>query len=713
MTPLRILRYVAFALGGIAALLIAAAVFIVATFDAVRVKAEIIEIVEEKKQRTLEIEGEIEISFWPSLGIKLGKASLSEHASGQEFATLEAAQLSLAVLPLLEKRVVIDKLVLDGVKATLVRHKDGTFNIDDLLANQTQDSETLRFDIAGVKVTDSRVDFYDEKLGRRFSARGFDLATGRLGNAAEGKLAFDGKLEVDQPAAAFDIAMSGDYRYDADQARYAVFDVDSSLNGTVADVEALALRLSAGALQLKHPVGEIEIERLDLTAGGKRGEEDFEVEIDAPMLVLKSDRAIGQTATLGLKLGAARHRLDARIALAGLEGSTKALKIGNVKIRLDATHTRTRIRGGLNTSLAADLGARTLDLARFSGAFNVANPDLPMKSVDLPVNGRLHVNVAQQAASGDVSAKFDDTHIRAQWSAPKFAPLAVGFDVEVDRINIDRYFPPRPQEPEQPDQPIDLSVLEGLNADGTLKIGALQLSNVKAQNIRLEIRAKDGRLEVDPMAASLYDGTLAGKLAIDAEKNRMALSQRLSGVSVSALLKDLADRDFIAGQGEVVFDLVGAWTTAGALKRSLAGTARVALEDGAINGIDLIESARASKTHAALDKPAAPRTRGASKTDFSKLSASFRIAKGVARTDDFVATSPLLRLGGKGSIDFAEGSMDYTATANVVGGATGQAGTDRANPRRITVPVRISGQLDEPIYEVAEAARPSATAKAR
>ena len=39
------------------------------------------------------------------------------------------------------------------------------------------------------------------------------------------------------------------------------------------------------------------------------------------------------------------------------------------------------------------------------------------------------------------------------------------------------------------------------------------------------------------------------------------------------------------------------------------------------------------------------------KTDFSELSASFRIADGVARSNDLDMKSPFLRLGGDGAID--------------------------------------------------------------
>ena len=43
---------------------------------------------------------------------------------------------------------------------------------------------------------------------------------------------------------------------------------------------------------------------------------------------------------------------------------------------------------------------------------------------------------------------------------------------------------------------------------GTLKIGALQLANVKAANIHLEVRGEGGKLDVAPLSANLYQGAL-------------------------------------------------------------------------------------------------------------------------------------------------------------------------------------------------------------
>ena len=131
---MKAVKIVAFVLGGLAVLLAAVAAFILATFDANKWKGEIAQLVQEKKSRSLKIEGDLSLSLFPSIAVQLGKATLSEHKGEQVFASVDNARISLQLMPLLSKQVVVDTVALDGVKARLVRFKDGRLNIDDLLS---------------------------------------------------------------------------------------------------------------------------------------------------------------------------------------------------------------------------------------------------------------------------------------------------------------------------------------------------------------------------------------------------------------------------------------------------------------------------------------------------------------------------------------------------------------------------------------------------
>jgi len=193
------------------------------------------------------------------------------------------------------------------------------------------------------------------------------------------------------------------------------------------------------------------------------------------------------------------------------------------------------------------------------------------------------------------------------------------------------------------DVPVDLSALEGLRADGKLSVGGMQLMGLKLSELKAELRAANGRADIAPHSAKLYEGTLQGAMTLAARGNRVALKETLSGVAIGPLVKDLMGRDAVEGRGNVSVDLAAAGPTVNALKKSLAGTARIELKDGALKGINLAEALR--KTRAAFGSKSAQQqpTDTAQRTDFSAMSASFVVQDGVARNDDLDVRAPLVR----------------------------------------------------------------------
>ncbi|MBE7461113.1 MAG: AsmA family protein [Zoogloeaceae bacterium] len=721
---MKAVKIVAFVLGGLVVLLGAVAAFIVATFDANKWKGEISQLVQEKKSRSLKIEGDLSLSLFPSVGVQLGKATLSEHKSEQVFASVDSARVSVRLMPLLSKQVVVDTVELGGMKARLVRFKDGRMNIDDLLSKDEKEPPA-RFDIAGVKFANGELAWRDEKAGQEVTLSGLDLTTGRLANAASDKFELSAKLAGNKPRLAAQLAAKGEYRYDLDKKSYGGTKLDLRLNGDVADLKALELALNAAALQLAG-ANEVAVDQLLLTAKGKEGGDAFELRLEAPKLALAADKASGAAVNAALKLTGAQRAIDAKIALSGVEGKSQSLQAGKLTLELDARQGETTVRGNLASALAANLEKQTVELPAFSGELNVANPQMPMKSVKLPLTGGLRADIDGQTAAVHANTQFDESKIAAKVNVSRFSPLALGFDLDIDKLNVDKYLPPNPaaaggKEADKPaaEKPFDFSALKGLNASGTVKIGQLQVSNVKASNVRLEVKAAGGKLDVAPMTANLYDGSLAGALSVNANNNHVAVKQNLANVNINPLMKDALDKDVLEGRGNVALDVTTAGTTVTAMKKGLNGAASLNLKDGAIKGINLAKTFRETKAVFTTRKDAMQQAKQTEKTDFSELSATFRIANGVARNDDLSMKSPFIRLGGAGDINIGEDRMDYVAKASVVNTSGGQGGKELEHLKGLTVPVRVSGPFDKLAYNiefgglVAEAAKAKAEEKVK
>ena len=709
---MKALKIAAFVLGGIAALLAALAAFLLATFDANKWKGEIAQLVQEKKGRSLKIEGDLSLSLFPSVGLQLGKATLSEHQSEQTFASVDSARVSVRLLPLLSKQAVVDTVELGGVKARLVRFKDGRLNIDDLLAKDDKEPPA-RFDIAGVRLAGGELSWRDEKAGQELTLSGLDLTTGRLANAATDKFDLSAKLAGSKPRLAAALKAGGEYRYDLDKKSFGGARLDVRLAGDVGDLKALELALTAAALQLAGG-NELAVEQLLLTAKGKEGGDAFEARLEAPKLSLAADKASGAAINAAIRLSGAQRAVDAKIALSGFEGKSQSLQAGKLALDLDARQGETTVKGKLASALSANLEKQTVELPAFSGELDVANPQMPMKSLRLPLAGGLRADIDGQTAAVHASTQFDESKISAKVNVSRFAPLVLHFDLDLDRLNVDKYLPPKAAAGEKtPEQPLDFSALKGLNARGTVKIGQLQVSNVKASNVRLEVKAANGKLEVAPLTANLYDGSLAGALSINANNNQVALKQNLANVNINPLMKDALDKDVLEGRGNVALDVATTGTTVTAMKKGLGGAASLNLKDGAIKGINLAKTFRETKAVFTTRKDAVQQAKQTEKTDFSELSATFRIAKGVARNDDLSMKSPFIRLGGAGDIDIGEDRMDYLARASVVNTTGGQGGKELDHLKGLTVPVRVSGPFDKLAYNIEFGGLVAEAAKAR
>ena len=97
----KLIKYALYGVGGIILLMLLVAVYFAMTFNPNDYKDDIIKLVKDKKERTLDIEGDITLSYWPKIGADLGKLSLSEHKSETIFASVKNVKVALEVLPLL------------------------------------------------------------------------------------------------------------------------------------------------------------------------------------------------------------------------------------------------------------------------------------------------------------------------------------------------------------------------------------------------------------------------------------------------------------------------------------------------------------------------------------------------------------------------------------------------------------------------------------
>ena len=219
----KIIKFCLLTGGGLGVLLAGGVAYVAATFNPNEYKPQIIQAVKDNKQRTLKLDGDIKLSFFPSIGADLGKVSLSEYNSDKVFAAIDGMHVSLALFPLLSKQVVVNHVEVNGLKATLIKLKNGKTNIDDLLGKDESKPESssastpLKFDIASVRIENTELDYRDENTGSQYSLKGINLNTGRIAKGVPVKVDLGALMQASLPKLDLSAQLKSSLTFDLDK----------------------------------------------------------------------------------------------------------------------------------------------------------------------------------------------------------------------------------------------------------------------------------------------------------------------------------------------------------------------------------------------------------------------------------------------------------------------------------------------------------------
>jgi len=255
--------------------------YLALTVDLDQVKQRISAEVKKQTGRELVIAGDLELSFFPWVGIEIGQTRLGNPAGFQgDFVSFEQAHASIRLIPLFSKQVEMSRLLLDGFTLNLVQRKDGFNNWDDLAAGgeghekkqtekQSEPSGTTAaagaFMLDGIEIRNAGIVYDDRKAGTRVELTRFNLTTERIDlkrdipfqisfalNLTEpnikGDYTLDGVafIDPDGPCRIRDIVFSADLQL----ANQPIEQVEASLNGNL-NLDQEHKRLTFDPLQLQ------------------------------------------------------------------------------------------------------------------------------------------------------------------------------------------------------------------------------------------------------------------------------------------------------------------------------------------------------------------------------------------------------------------------------------------------------------------------------
>ncbi len=711
----RAIKWTLIGIGSIVAVVLLLVAYIAATFDPNDYKDYLVQTVKEKTGRTLTLKGDIGLTFFPSLGMKLGETALSERGSPREFARVGSAVVSVKLMPLLSKRVIVDALEVKGLRATVLREKTGRFNFDDLTATDPKKpqptSTPLQIDIDHVAISDGDVTYNDQASGAQYRISKLDLKAGRIAPGVTTPVEMSALIASSLHNAQLDTRLKSKVTFDLERKLYKLESLDFATRGTY-DTWSAIDATAKGNVEARLESGEYIVSDLAAAVSAKQAAAQLKAKLDTPKLTLTKDKVDGGKLALELNRTEGSTKLVAKVTAGGVQGTFTSFKAAPLEAQIESEGDGRTTKARLAGTLSGNLEAKRFELPNLALNATMNDASLPKGALEIAITGAARADVARETAGLDFTGRIDQSNVSGKAAINRFSPLALRFDVQADQLDADRLLGKSPDKAAKTKQaksdspakedPIDLSALKGIDAAGTLRFGKLTLMNLKSSQVRADIRIANGRLDVAPLAAQLYQGTLNGSLSAQAATNPIfAVKQQLSNVALGPLLRDAAEIDTLEARGTINVDLNTRGATVDALKKALAGTAAVNLADGAIKGIDIAGAIRGARTTLQqLRGEQVQQSNKSQKTDFSELTGTFNVKDGVAHNRDLSMKSPLLRVGGEGAIDIGNDRINYLLRATVVGTSKGQGGKDLDELSGLTVPVKLTGPLESPQYAI-------------
>lgn len=405
-----------------------------------------------------------------------------------------------------------------------------------------------------------------------------------------------------------------------------------------------------------------------------------------------------------------RVDLQARVAL-DVEG--QVLEVPQLALRLDELALVARLTGRRLFDAPALHG--TVEVTRFPPRTLMKNLGIEYMPADQAALGQFALKAAFRASSTGVSlsaldVRLDDSRLSGTLEIRDFTRPAYRFDLALDRIDLDRYFPAAEAAAGPgrraggeaatggavgPPVAIPLELLRALDVQGRLRIGDLKAMGLRASDLETRLSASGGRVRLGPSTAKLYGGHYRGETTLEVlgKLPALAFHEQLTRIQLGPFLKDAGLFARYSGTGDLDVRLTAQGHDALGVKQTLNGTVSVVLHDGKIEGVNLqklIAEARALYDQA-RGKPVRVAPAAGDETAFKQLRASIRVTNGVARNDDLVLEGPVLRATGAGTADLVKETLDYRLNVTVAEGA---------ERRGTTVPVLIRGSFAQPEYSV-------------
>lgn len=651
-------------------------------------KDELKSVALEKANVNLRLDGDISWSFFPWLGLELENIGVAL-GTDAEILQFDRAEFGLAILPLLEKKIQVNKVNLVNLKASLSKDAQGQGNW--------------------------QLDLPESSVSTAQAASGSSSATTTP--------SLEESSESATPMNLPDIQLD-ELRIENAQVTYSDEQTKQLINATfnvqLNDVQwdkawpmAMDVALTQSDLQGNTPL------QLKATLNANLAVFPERESLSLDSLVLSGD-----------------------VSSDALPTSPIEMKLSATNIDLDLPQENVLVEGLALSTLGVNIDAKiqayqVLSSPQFSGVLSIGefNPRYLMTRLNLPIPDmsddtaltKARANITFEGSLDSITAQpisitMDETKIEAN-AVVDLSPLRWDVSIAGKNLNVDRYLPtPVDASPEEiaaakadnatetvqntnvagaeqnsgdVGELIPVDLIRSLNGHVGVVFEGLTVKKLKIDKIELDSTQANGLVKIYPLRASLYKGDITSKVSLDVRGNTpvVDISPAIDGVQIQPLLVDFMDMDKIAGATYLNGDLSARGNQIDALMSSLQGDLLVEIKNGALVGTNLTKTV--CEGIAAIRKESINDDQFGPDTPFETMRFPAHIVNGKVSTPGLKISSAGIQVTGDGVVSLPDSSLDYQANVGIAGSELDKACRVNVKLTKLAFPIVCKGQFSD------------------
>ena len=571
----------------------------------------------------LTIAGDMDIAFFPSVGLTLNDVRLKNPASPQELASTTAALLQVDLRALISGEIFIRELSTDDFHINYYIDALGkinwdvetpsfsnTTNSDAPLTPSTEqqsnaastdtNSDIVSVSFERLRINNASIDIQDLSQGLRYSVKNLNLASSNTN--------IDGNP--------FDVDVNFTFLNNGMTKPIAMGfrgDIIADINAGNIDIQNISFNVTPMLLQ-----GDLHISGLndDITFDGSLASNDFDV--------------FGLLQTIGIRETASE--LDATSMLFSIAENPQA---------------------SVTASFSGDeFGIKVPELiAQLSESRIEANAEIRFAANLLPAN------ISYEVVSNQIDiSPFLDSEVAIDATAVSSNGAAT---IEPNNIVIATTAPAT-------STAIPIELLNSFNVFGSIAIESVVANDLLFSGINVFTNIEDGVLDIELQPVATFEGSVAGNIRVDGRSEEAVLSTQLvlSQLNLANLAPSVSRLNSVTGNLDVEVDLTATGQTTNEMMDSLNGSSTFAITE---NSVDIGVIKQVFTAISALSPTGGTIEQWPDVIRFAELGGFILFNNGLSENQQINMRMDNFDISGTGGIDLQQRDFDYDLQFSILG----------------------------------------------